>query len=137
MSAVNRKLAACSLERVESGMAVRRRHAMVYYECLREFGVIKGVVPSALPQSNFPIRVPAAFRAPMREYLKKRGIDTGILFGFSARSGLDREQFPNTVATGEEIILLPVGEEVTTDEVRWIFQCVVDGLRKLHVEISD
>ncbi|MFZ1936631.1 MAG: DegT/DnrJ/EryC1/StrS family aminotransferase [Thermoguttaceae bacterium] len=137
MSAINRKFAMCGLRRMKNSANVRRRNAEVYYECLKDLAVVRGVVPPAWPQSNFPIRIPAAFRRQMQHYLRRRGVDTGMIFPFFAGPGLDRERFPNAAAVGGEILTLPLGEEVSSEEVKWISQCVVDGLRDLQVKMSD
>ena len=65
MHARNRKLAAYSLGRMHDSVAIRVRNAEVYYECLKDYGVVQGIAPLAWPQSNFPIRVLQLFRPQM------------------------------------------------------------------------
>ena len=137
MSALNRKLAAYSLRRMHDSLAIRLRNAEVYYECLKDYGVVRGVAPLAWPQSNFPIRIPQPFRPRLQHYLRKRGIDSGTLFSSSSAPGPASNKFPNAVKAGKEILTLPIGEEVSPSDVRRICRCVVDGLRDLQVEFSD
>ena len=63
-------------------------------------GFVRGLEPDTLPQSHFPILVPADVRAKLRRQLADRGIDTDVLFDLPEK--LDREAFPN----GEEHIAL-------------------------------
>jgi dTDP-4-amino-4,6-dideoxygalactose transaminase len=136
MSALNRKLAADSLLRMHDSLAARSRNAEVYYECLKDYGVVRGIAPPAWPQSNFPIRIPQPFRPQLQRYLREHGIDSGKLFSFSSAPGLI-SRFPNALNAAKEILTLPIGEEVSPADVRRICRCVVDGLRELHIEVSD
>jgi dTDP-4-amino-4,6-dideoxygalactose transaminase len=137
MSALNRKLAAQSLQRMHDSIDIRLRNAEVYYESLKDTGIVRGVTPATLPQNNFPIRVPQPFRPRLQHYLRKRGIDSGVLFSFLSPPGCHANNFPNAVKAGNEILTLPIGEEVSPGDVKRICRCITDGLQELRVKFSD
>jgi dTDP-4-amino-4,6-dideoxygalactose transaminase len=133
MSPFNRKLALYDLRHAETSKGLRRRQAETYAACLNGSNVLSGVAVAALPESHFPIRVEATLRERVREYLEKHGICTAIEFPFPP--GLNRHSVPNALKASEEVITLPMGENLTLDEVKMISKCVLQSLqdsRKQH-----
>ena len=80
MTPLNRKLALHNLRNASEHLALRRRQAERYYDGLKPLGIVHGISRDSLPQSHFPVRVPAGMRDKVRQYLYERGIDTGMLF---------------------------------------------------------
>jgi len=80
-----------------------------------------------LPQSHFPIRVPAESRNRVRCHLRKCGVDASTEFMFLGTP--HRELFPNAIKASQEVLALPLGERVTLDEVKVISKYVTDSLR--------
>lgn len=131
MTVLNRKLALHNLRYSMQNADLRRNQAGTYQMSLVEAGVVRGGGGKTLPQSHFPIRVPAAMRDRMCDYLRGRGIDTGTIFPLSM--GLSGDLYPHAAEAAGEVITLPLGPTVTLAEVRMISGCVKDGLRALDL----
>ncbi len=129
MTALNRQLALQNLLHSIQNSELRRNQAEIYFRYLVEPGIVLGAGSKALPQSHFPIRLSSTVRNNMCDYLRGRGIDTSTLFPFAA--GLSRASYPNAARAADEVITLPLGPTITSDEVRMIAECVKDGLRVL------
>jgi dTDP-4-amino-4,6-dideoxygalactose transaminase len=126
-TSLNRKLALHNLRESLQNAEVRRSQAEIYVRRLVEPGNVRGQGVEALPQSHFPIRLPAGIRDPMCDYLRGRGVDTGTLFPFVV--GLSRASYPNAAEAADEVITLPLGPTITPNEVQMVSECVKDGLR--------
>ena len=129
MTAVNRKLALYSLRHITESSDLRRLQAEIYSRLLVEPGAVRGPAIDALPQSHFPVRIPAAVRDEMCDHLRGRGIDTGTLFPLPA--GLSRDRYPHAARAADEVVTLPLGPSVSLDEVRMISDRVREGLQRL------
>ncbi len=129
MTALNRKLALYNLRHSRQNAELRHSQAEIYLRSLADSGILRGTRGEALPQSHFPIRVPSSIRDKMCDYLRGRGIDTSTLFPFPA--GLSRALYPYAAAAADEVVTLPLGPEITLDEVRMVSQRVKDGLQAL------
>jgi dTDP-4-amino-4,6-dideoxygalactose transaminase len=129
MTGLNRKLAMHNLRHTVQHADLRRSQAEVYFRLLVASGIVRGPVSSALPQSHFPIRLPAAVRDRVCDYLRDHGIDTSTLFPLAP--GLDRDSYPHAAEASDEVVTLPLGPAVTLDEVRKVSRCVKEGLRAL------
>lgn len=129
MTALNRKLALYNLRHSVQNAELRRSQAEIYSRSLVESGIVRGTGSENLPQSHFPIRVPPAIRDKMGDYLRGRGIDTSTLFPLSA--GLSQDRYPHAAEAADEVITLPLGRNITMDEVRMVSQRVKDGLQAL------
>jgi dTDP-4-amino-4,6-dideoxygalactose transaminase len=127
MTALNQQLALYNLRHAAQDAGLRRSQAEIYSGLLVESGAIRGPGSKALPQSHFPVLLPSAVRDKMCDYLRRQGIDTGTLFPFPA--GLSRDLYPNAAKTAAEVITLPLGPNITLEEVRMVSECVKDGLR--------
>lgn len=126
MTALNRKLALHNLRNAWQCAAIRRSQAEIYSACLVESGIVRGPEGKALPQSHFPILVPPAVRDLVCHHLRGRGVDTGTLFPFAP--GLDRAHYRHAAETSDQVITLPLGPAITSDEVRVIAGFVKDIL---------
>ena len=127
MTALNRKLALHNLRHSAQNSELRRSQAEIYSSSLVETGIVRGPGNKALPQSHFPIRVPSHTRNTMCDYLRGRGIDTSTLFPLPA--GLSHDCYPHAAKAAAEVITLPLGPNITLDEVRMVSQRVKDGLQ--------
>lgn len=134
MTALNRKLALHNLERAAGNATLRRRQAEMYSQLLTESGTVRGTGSDTLPQSHFAIRVPAALRNKMCDYLRRRGIDTGTLFPFPP--GLTRTRYPRAAEVADEVITLPMGPAITLENVRMVSRWVTEGLSTLGSQES-
>ncbi len=131
MTALNRRLALLNLRHSMHDADLRRCQAEIYFRCLVESGAVRGPSSNSPPQSHFPIRVLSAKRSTMCDYLRGRGIDTSILFSFSAQ--LARDCYPRAAEAADEVIALPLGPTIGLDEVQMVSRCVKDGLRTLGI----
>jgi dTDP-4-amino-4,6-dideoxygalactose transaminase len=129
MTALNRKLALYNLHHSLENADLRHRQAEIYLRSMAESGVVSGIGSENLPQSHFPVRLPSAVRKAMCDYLRARGIDTSTLFPLPA--GLSREHYPHAAKAADEVITLPLGPNITLDDVRMVSQRVKDGLQAL------
>jgi len=127
MTPLNRKLALNNMRNAMRDIKLRRNQAEIYYRLLVEPGLVSGTNINCLPQSHFPIRVTPDVRDRMRDFLRGKGIDTGKLFPFPC--GLDRSSYPNASKAADEVVTLPLGPSITSDEIKLIAECVKDGLR--------
>ena len=132
MTMMNWKVALYNLRHIAESADLRRSQAEVYSHMLVEPGEVRGPRLNALPQSHFPMRVPAAFRDDICDYLRRRGIDTGTLFPFPI--GLHRDDYPHAARAADEVVTLPLGPAITTTEVHMIAQRVKDGLKVLGIK---
>lgn len=129
MTALNWKLALANLRHSALHATLRRDQAATYSKLLVEPGVVRGPGSGVLPQSHFPIRIPAVIRDRMCDFLRGRGIDTGAPFPFP--QGLKRNDFPNSAKIAEEVVTLPLGPGIAANEVRRVSDCIKEGLRAL------
>ncbi|HSR30916.1 MAG TPA: DegT/DnrJ/EryC1/StrS family aminotransferase [Anaerolineae bacterium] len=120
-----------NLRSAEGNARIRRNQSGLYWGYLRETGIVRGLSEESLPQSHFPIRIPAAKRKAMCDYLRGFGIDAGRFWVFPAGPG--RDSFPHAARVADEAIVLPLGPGISPEEVRWISERVKDGLRKLRL----
>ena len=128
-TALNRRLALHNLRHSGQNADLRRRQAEIYSKCLVETGIVRGPRSEALPQSHFPVRLSPAVRNRMCDYLRGRGIDTGTLFPFPV--DLSRDDYPHAAEAADEVVTLPLGPNISLDEVQMVSRCVKDGLRAL------
>jgi dTDP-4-amino-4,6-dideoxygalactose transaminase len=126
----NRKLALHNLHHRETAAGIRRRLAETYVACLKDFGVVQGVDGEALPQSHFPIRVPAKLRPQVQDYLWRRGIDTGRQFPFP--ESLSPALYLNAAQASAEVLTLPLGEHISPKDVETISRKVVGALQRAN-----
>jgi dTDP-4-amino-4,6-dideoxygalactose transaminase len=131
MTAFSRKIALYNLRRAGDSWHLRREQAQLYLVCLRDSGLVGGVNPEALPQSHFPIRVPAPLRDHLRGYLRRHGVAAGTTF--DCPLGLERREFPGAFETSEEVLTLPMGACVDLQDVRAIARLVNAGFRELNI----
>jgi dTDP-4-amino-4,6-dideoxygalactose transaminase len=123
---LDRKLAAHNLSRLTAQAEIRRSQAESYWRQLVEPGTVNGPSKEALPQSHFPLRIPAEKREQLRHYLRGRGIDTSTLFALPAL--IDGRTYPNAARAAREVLSLPLGPTITLEEVRMIAESVKEGL---------
>jgi dTDP-4-amino-4,6-dideoxygalactose transaminase len=136
MSNLHASIGLAQLAKIEK-IAESRRSACVYYnENLRE---IPGVI---VPKTNFVditpflyyIRVPAAHRDALREFLKNRGVDTGIHWQpghwFTLLKDYRKGDLSVTDRVGNEILSLPLHSLMQTRTI----DVVVDGIRSFFNE---
>ena len=129
MTALNRKLALQNLRQAGQNADFRQSQAGTYSRSLAETGIVRGLASSGLPQSHFPVRLPAALRNRMCDYLRGHGVDTGTLFPFPA--GMDPRCYPLAASASREVMTLPLGPGVSPGEVRRVAERVKQGLRTL------
>lgn len=128
MSELNLKLATYNICDLFNNIGIRQQQAEMYSNCLLCSGIVQGLRNEVLPQSHYPVRVPAAVRDAFCDYLRGYGIDAGTLFKIPA--WLTRERYPQAVATSAEVVALPLGPGITLDEVRMVSDCVNNWLRR-------
>jgi dTDP-4-amino-4,6-dideoxygalactose transaminase len=128
MTALERRLAAHNLRHANASAQLRREQAHAYADHFRAIG---GVLPDfdgdTLPQSHFPVRVPASMRGPLKAYLGARGIEAGDEFAFSGL--LCRKAYPWASAASSEVLTLPMGEPVSMGDIKRIAQAIGEGLQ--------
>jgi DegT/DnrJ/EryC1/StrS aminotransferase family protein len=132
MTSINRTLALHNLRNAARRADLRRRQAEMYHRQLAPVGVLYDLPSGTLPQSHFPIRVPAHLRTGLRAELRRRGVDTGTLFPFP--SILPRSQYPNAAQASDEVVLLPLGERIRVDEIALVARRVADTVRLLQAD---
>jgi dTDP-4-amino-4,6-dideoxygalactose transaminase len=128
MTTINWKAALYNLRHITDSADLRLSQAEVYSSLLVASGAVHGPGTNALPQSHFPIRIPAAVRDDICDYLRGRGIDTGTLFPFPAR--LSRDRYPHAARAADEVVTLPLGPGITLGDVRMISGRVKEGLQR-------
>ena len=124
----SRKLTVYNFRRWETAAEIRRRLAETYIACLRGSDVVQGVAMEALPQSNFPIRVSADIRTRVQDYLWNRGIGTARQVPLP--ESLDPSQYPHAAQASEEVLTLPFGEHVSTEDAKRISGHALEALRR-------
>jgi dTDP-4-amino-4,6-dideoxygalactose transaminase len=109
------------------GITFRRQEACRLYS--KMLGKVSQVVT---PKSNFSevtpflyyIRVPADHRQPLRDHLKRNGIDTGIHWQpghwFSLFKDARRDDMSVTDRVGNEVLSIPLNSTITDEEVTLI-----------------
>ncbi len=130
MTALERKLVKANLADMAETKSLRRRQAAEYYRWLEPLGVIRGFDGESLPESHFPIRVPATARNDLRQYLAGHGIDTATYFPFPR--GLTPAQYPHAAQAADEVILLPLGGCIHVNEVESVARHVTEGVRLIR-----
>ena len=123
MSHFNRKLSKYNLHRIEHYVQHRLQQSQKYYNLLTSSTLIDGLHRDNLPQSHFPIRVPASNRDKVRKALWVRGVDTGTLFPFP--ENINPKSFPHAAKASEEVVTLPLGEQLLLEEVEMIADYVL------------
>lgn len=131
MPPLERRLALHNLGRAEASARIRRQQAELYFHSLQGTGLLRGVGERSLPESHFPISVPAVLRAPLRRYLRRCGIDAGEEFIFSG--ALKSATYPIARRASEKVLTLPLGERVSLADVRRICGHLLDGFRRLEL----
>lgn len=136
MSNMHAAIGLAQLAKIEK-IAESRRSACVYYnENLRD---IPGVI---VPKTNFVditpflyyIRVPAEHRDALREFLKNRGVDTGIHWQpghwFTLLKDYRKGDLSVTDRVGNEVLSLPLHSLMQTRTI----DVVIDGIRSFFNE---
>ena len=130
MTPMERRLAARNLHHAAESAAVRRAQSNLYTERLRIHELLPSADEAMLSQSHFPIRVPASLRDPLRLYLRRRGIDTGEEFPIS---GMLRSQlYPRTTQLTNEVVTLPLGEQVADRDIEFICSAAIEGFGRVR-----
>ncbi len=124
---LDRRLAIRNLPLIAEHAELRRSQAQTYCSLLVEPGTFRGPSAQALPQSHFPLRIAAAGRDRFRQRLRRRGIDTSVLF--SLPPGVDRRSYPNAALAADEVVTLPMGPSLTPLEVHMIAACAQEAAR--------
>ena len=136
MSNMHAAIGLAQLAKIEK-IAESRRSACVYYnENLRD---VPGVI---VPKTNFIditpflyyIRVPAEHRDALREFLKNRGVDTGIHWQpghwFTLLKDYRKGDLSVTDRVGNEVLSLPLHSLMQTRTI----DVVIDGIRNFFNE---
>lgn len=81
------------------------------------------------------VRVPASHRQPLRDYLKSKGIDTGIHWQpghwFSLLKDARRGDMTVTERVGNEVLSLPLNSKISDDDVRLICGSIATYFHRL------
>jgi dTDP-4-amino-4,6-dideoxygalactose transaminase len=128
MTGFERRLAARNLLNIASSAALRRRQAQRYIELLGTTGLLPNF-SGGMPQSHFPILVPADYRSQFRQHLRNRGFDTGNEFPFSGV--LSRSAHPRAACISDRIVTLPLGEHISIDEVTRLCGAVSETIERM------
>jgi dTDP-4-amino-4,6-dideoxygalactose transaminase len=134
LSRSQRRLVARNLANAVRSAELRREQAKVYLRCLAPLGITPGVDERLLPQSHFPIRVPASSRAALRANLRAQGFETGDEFPIS--DALRERDYPLALAASREIITLPMGEHVSTREIARLCGTIAAALRQIPMNVG-
>src|SRR5262249_48428391 len=95
----------------------------------RDLNGMTGVIlppASSNALSHYTVRVPTAWRDPVRTSLESLGVDTGVLFRFPGY--LANEQFPNANRLSLEVINLPLDPCLSEKDIDYISDCLVRSL---------
>jgi dTDP-4-amino-4,6-dideoxygalactose transaminase len=125
MTAVERRLARRNLQHANASAQLRQRQAETYVNTLHSLGVVPEL-GDALPQSHFAIRVPSQVRDNVRARLRRDAIDAGDEFGLSGV--LRRGGYPLAARAAAEVLTLPMGESVSTADVRRICSALMRAM---------
>ena len=126
------------LRKLPEWNARRQAIARHYNEQLRDGGVITPQIPEGGRHvfHVYAIRVPAAKRDPLRQYLSERGIGTGVHYPVpihlqeaSAFLGYRRGDFPVTERLAGEVVSLPMYAELTDAQVETVASAVKEFVR--------
>jgi dTDP-4-amino-4,6-dideoxygalactose transaminase len=134
LSRAQRRLVARNLANAVRSAKLRREQAQVYLRCLAPLRITPGVDERSLPQSHFPIRVPAESRAALRASLRAQGFETGDEFPISG--ALRERDYPLALVTSQEIVTLPLGEHVSTREIERLCGIIAAALRQIPMKVG-
>ncbi|MCX5970693.1 MAG: DegT/DnrJ/EryC1/StrS family aminotransferase [Coprothermobacterota bacterium] len=115
---LNRALIMCNIAKAETYHLLRRRNERLFREA---FSGLRGVTlppPSDGALSHFSILVSPSLRSPAQRALKRQGVGTWDHYPFP--DCLDPALFPESFQTSQRILNLPIGNKVTTGQVKWI-----------------
>jgi dTDP-4-amino-4,6-dideoxygalactose transaminase len=129
MAPLGLKLALHNLRKADIDAERRREQAQAYWDLLGNAGVPRGTTRNALPQSHFPLRVPASVRDGLYEFLLSRGIGPSTFSWFSPT--LRSEAYPNAACAADELVALPMGSSIRMDQIPGVVAAVKDGLARI------
>ena len=134
LTRAQRRLVARNLAAAPRSASLRREQAATYLRHLQPLGITAGVAAQALPQSHFPIRVPAAQREPLRAKLHAAGFDTGDEFPISG--ALRARDYPRAYEVSREVITLPMGERVSVREIETLCDVIAAALAQMPMNVG-
>jgi dTDP-4-amino-4,6-dideoxygalactose transaminase len=127
------------LPHLDAWTEARRRNAYLYNDALEGLGL---TTPEELDDVRavyhlYIVRVPAAKREKLQEYLKAAGIDTGIHYPIAlpylnAYRHLNHgpSDFPHSLKASQEILSLPMFPELTAEQI----SCVAAKIREFGIQ---
>lgn len=127
------------LKHLEGWTEKRRKSAYLYNQYLASLDV---VTPEEIEEVRsvyhlYVVRVPADRRGELQEYLKSRGISTGIHYPIAlpylqAYAYLKHAEtdFPEAFKASQEILSLPMFPELTEDEIEYVADSVREFLNQ-------
>ena len=114
----------------------RRNIASIYdalLERVKEIQIPYRIADSYRSFHQYTVRVLNGQRDPLRAYLKKKGIDTGIYYSLPVHLqpvltsfGYMEGDFPEAERACREVLSLPMWPEMTEDEARYVAQTIVE-----------
>ena len=124
------------LPHLETWNDCRRRAAAAYDRLLHGLpGVITPHVPAGLEPVYHLYVVQVPNRDQVRDFLKARGIETGIHYPIPlhqqpayAHLGLAPDDFPISAALGPKILSLPIFPEITDEQIETVVAALRDAL---------
>lgn len=115
---LNRALILCNIAKAETFQLVRRRNENTYREALLGMKDVTLPPPADGALSHFSILVSPSLRTPAQKALKRQGVGTWDHYPFP--DYLDPALYPESFQTSQRILNLPIGNKVTTGQVKWI-----------------
>jgi len=112
---------------VEKVSTVRRDNFATYQQCLLKHKDVEqmfDLMDGDIPQS-FPLRIKQSKREPLYFYLMERAIPTTALYYRLIRQ-IKREQFPISFTISNEILNLPVHQDITQGDILKICAAIGD-----------
>ena len=122
-------LALHNLPRSAADATRRRQQAEAYWDLFHSAGVPCATNRNALPQSHFPLLIPASSREEVCRFLLSRGIGTSVFSWFNPSMASDA--YPNAIRAAAKIVALPMGSSVGIDQIPEIVAGVKDGLGRI------
>ncbi len=120
---------AVKLKHLDKWSDARRNNAYAYNKALEGTSLI---TPKELPDVKavyhlYIVRVPAAKRAGLQDFLKTNGVDTGIHYPIAlpflkayAYLGHSEKDFPEAFKISQEILSLPMFPELTKEQIGFV-----------------
>jgi dTDP-4-amino-4,6-dideoxygalactose transaminase len=126
MANLHAAIGLAQLKRMDEFTARRQAACKLYSSLLAEIAQVRTPLSdfSDVTPFLYYIRVPPNDRQPLRDYLKERGIDTGIHWQpghwFSLLAGCRCGDLSVTEKVGHEVLSLPLGSTISDDEIAQI-----------------